>query len=236
MKSSAILIHGYGVRGFFWSALKEELQGSFQSVLAPDFEVERVEAGVSAIVELVREERKRNGEPAVLIGHSLGGVLAALACRELSLKEATHLVLVAAPYGEIPSGGISTLLRFAVRFKLIPEWVIRPRFFGSEVPKEKQKELFSRAVPESRALQDLSRQKRWFHTGTFSELPEQRVLAIASAADRIVDPRETIAFGEELQGETLLLPEEAGVGHDDFGFWPPAAKRVAEAVARFAKE
>lgn len=233
MSATAILIHGYGVRGFFWSALKEELRPDFERIATPDLDIESVESGVDDLVELVRQERDASGEPAVLIGHSLGGVLAALAAQRVSRDEASHLVVIAAPYGDVSSGGVNPLLRLAVRFGLIPGWLIRPRFFGPGVPKEKQKELFSKAVKESEGLQDLSRQERWFHTGAFPEPLEQEVLAVASDADQIADPKETVAFGRELRAETVVLPKELKVGHNDFGFWPPAAQRTAEEIRRF---
>ncbi|MFP4427579.1 MAG: alpha/beta hydrolase, partial [Spirochaetaceae bacterium] len=233
MKRSAILVHGYGVRGFFWSALKEELREEFGNILTPDFDIESVDSGVEILLDVARRERERTGEPVVLIGHSLGGVISALAAQRLDRDEASHLVIVAAPYGEMHSGGVSKLLRLAVRFKIIPGWMIRGRFFGPDVPKEKQKELFSKAVKESEGLQDLSRQERWFHTGAFSEPLEQAILVIASEGDQIVTPRETMAFGRELRAETLLLPRAAGVGHNDFGYWPPAAKKTADEIRRF---
>ena len=233
MKRSAILVHGYGVRGFFWSALKEELRKDFGNILTPDFEIENVDSGVQMMVDLARREHERSGEPVILIGHSLGGVISALAAQQLSKEEVSHLVIIASPYGTVHSGGVSKLLRLAVRFKVIPGWMIRPRFFGPEVPKEKQKELFSKAVKESEGLQDLSRQERWFHTGAFSEPLEQAILVIASEGDQIVNPEETMAFGRELRAETLLLPRATGVGHNDFGYWPPAAKKTADEIRRF---
>jgi predicted alpha/beta hydrolase family esterase len=233
MKRSAILVHGYGVRGFFWSALKEELREDFGNILTPDFEIESVNGGVATLVDLAHRERERSGEAVVLVGHSLGGVLAALAAQQLSREEVSHLVIIASPYGNMHSGGVSKLLRLAVRFKIIPGWMIRPRFFGPAVPKEKQKELFSKAVKESEGLQDLSRQERWFHTGAFPEPLEQAILVLASEGDQIVNPEETMAFGRELRAETLLLPRAAGVGHNDFGYWPPAAKKTADEIRRF---
>lgn len=233
MGQTAILVHGYGVRGFFWSALKEELAEDFSSILTPDLDIDSVEAGVGTVENLARRERKASGDPVVLIGHSLGGVICALAAQRLSREEASHLVIIASPYGKVHSGGVSRLLRLAVRFGLVPGWMIRPRFFGPEVPKEKQKELFSLAVKESEGLQDLSRQEQWFHTGAFPEPLEQAVLAIASEGDQIVSPEETVAFSRELRGESILLPREAKVGHNDFGYWPPAAQKTADQIRRF---
>jgi pimeloyl-ACP methyl ester carboxylesterase len=233
MGQTAILVHGYGVRGFFWSALAEELAKDFSTILTPDFDIESVDAGVAALLELVRHHRETSGEAALLIGHSLGGVICALAAQRLSREEASHLIILASPYGEVHSGGVSRLLRLAVRFGLVPGWMIRPRFFGPEVPKAKQKELFSRAVKESAGLQDLSRQEKWFHTGAFPEPLEQAVLVVASEGDQIVSPDETMAFARELRAETVLLPREAKVGHNDFGYWPPAAKKTADEIRRF---
>lgn len=233
MGKTAILVHGYGVRGFFWSALQQELTDDFSTILTPDFDLESVEEGVEALMELVRQERENSGEPTTLVGHSLGGVICALAAQRLSREEVSHLVILASPYGEVHSGGVGRLLRLAVRFGLVPGWLIRPRFFGPEVPKKKQKELFSQAVRESAGLQDLSRQEKWFHTGAFAEPLEQAILTIASAADQIVSPKETIAFARELRAEQALLPKEAKVGHNDFGYWPPAAKLTADEIRRF---
>lgn len=233
MAKNAILIHGYGVRGFFWSALAAELTEDFGEILTPDLQMATVEEGVAQVVDLARENREITGEPVALIGHSLGGVIAALGARRLTAEEASHLIVIASPYGNVHSGGIGKLLRLAVRYRLIPAWVVRPRFFGPEVPRATQKALFSQAVTESEELRDLSRQDRWFHTGAFPEPPVQRTLVVASAADRIVNAAETLAFGGELGGETVLLPESEGIGHNDFGYWPPAARRVAAEIREF---
>ena len=232
-RGCAILVHGYGVRGFFWDALKAELQSEFREILTPDFHMESVEEGVGDLVELVRSRSRAHGEPVVLIGHSLGGIVSALAARELSRFEASHLVVMASPYGEMGSGGVSSLLRLIVRFKLVPGWMIRARFFGPDVPRETQSELFSKAVSESDGLRDLSTQKKWFHTGAFPDPLEQAVLVIASSWDRIVSPESTMAFADELSAERVKLPRSARVGHNDFGYWPPAARRTASEIRDF---
>lgn len=233
MSRRAILIHGYGVRGFFWDALKEELTASFERVLAPDLDMESVEQGVSTLEELLRREAAESGEPVVLVGHSLGGVISAIAAGRLGGGVVSHLVVVAAPYGRISSSLTGKLLRLAVRYRLIPGWVLRPRFFGPRVDRETQKALFSRAVPESAGLRDLAKQEQWFHTGAFDEPLEQATLVIASEGDQIVEPAATVAFGRELRAETTVFDREAGIGHNDFGYWPPAAKRTAEEILRF---
>jgi hypothetical protein len=113
---------------------------------------------------------------------------------------------------------------------------IRRRFFGPQVPEALQRQVFDAATDESRELKALSRQRRWFHTGAFPHGVPQRSLVLASEADRIVDHRETEGFAHAIGAQYRRYPAPLGIGHNDFGMHPPAAKRTATEILRFLED
>ena len=94
-----LLIHGYGVRSYFWNALQPHLAEQFHPIETPDLELPDVESGVALVGDACRALRHQASQPVVLVGHSLGGILAALAARDLASDTVSHLVVIASPYG-----------------------------------------------------------------------------------------------------------------------------------------
>lgn len=228
-----VLVHGYGVRGFFWSALRTQLVDRFDCIHTPDFDFATVDQGEDAVVELCRQVRTECTAPIVLIGHSLGGVISSLAVKRLSTDVVSHLVVIASPFGTRVGRAFGPLTRLRFALGLIGRAEMRARFFGPDVPTELQTQVFARAAEESDELKALGRQKRWFHTDAFPQPLAQRVLTIASAADRIVHHSETAAFSHALGGDYHCFAKGDRIGHDDFGVYPPVAERTAAAVRRF---
>ncbi len=230
---SAILVHGYGVRSFFWDALRSELSSVFSHIEAPDLAIDDIADGVRSLTALCRNVRARSSRAVTLIGHSLGGVLSALAARDLDTDIVSHVVIIASPYGE-PVGrafGIGLRIRFALG--LVGRREMQRRFFGPRVLEETQRRIFSSAVDESAQLKALARKRRWFHTDAFPDALAQHTLAIASEADRVVDFRETAEFAHAVSARTIVYPATEAVGHNDFGVEPAIARRCAEDIARF---
>lgn len=230
---SIVLIHGYGLRSPFWRSMKTRLQASFAHVVTPDLEMPSIDAGIAEITRIARQLRDEHGHPVILVGHSLGGVMSAMAARALPVDVVCHLVVIAAPYGESMTRSLNPLTRLALRFRLIPKSVLRARFFGTRTPKKLQKELFSQAVDEAQEVRDVANEDKWFHTHAFEHGLPQRSLVIASEADRIVNPSQTMAFGEALGARTHLFQRSLQIGHDDFGILPAAADVTSRVIEDF---
>ncbi|MFW5828241.1 MAG: alpha/beta fold hydrolase, partial [Alkalispirochaeta sp.] len=181
-----LLIHGYGVRSYFWNALLPHLTPHFHPIETPDLELPDVDSGVASVGQACRALRQRSSQPVVLVGHSLGGILAALAARDLSPDTVSHLVVIASPYGRRVGRAFGPVVRLRFTLGLIGRDEMRQRFFGPDVPESIQRAIFDSPADESAELKALGRRRRWFHTGAFPDGVAQRTLVIGSAADRIV--------------------------------------------------
>ncbi|MEX2444122.1 MAG: alpha/beta hydrolase [Alkalispirochaeta sp.] len=233
---SLILIHGYGVRSYFWNALRPHLAAYFDPIETPDLELPDIESGVAMVTNACRTLRRRSSQPVVLVGHSLGGILAALAARDLEPETVSHLVVIASPYGHRVGRAFGPILRLRFTLGVIGKDKVRRRFFGPAVPEDVQRSIFDSPADESAELKALGRRKRWFHTGEFPHGVPQRALAIGSAADRIVHIDETREFAEELNARMVTFPSSDRIGHDDFGVWDPSAEQTAREIVGFVKQ
>jgi alpha-beta hydrolase superfamily lysophospholipase len=227
------MLHGYGVRGKTWNEMRAALLSHFQTIHTPDLAGESINDLTARAEEAIRACSAETGTPIVVAGHSLGAVMAAVAARSLGPKFVGAVVLMAPPFGErdLPGGGI---LRFLLKHRLIPGWLIRPRFFSSLTPKSIQKQVFREAVPEHPALQAATMEQKWFHTSMFAAPLAIPSLVIASEADRIVPASQSTAFAAALGAELWLLPASRGVGHDDLFASATVVREIADRIAAFA--
>lgn len=231
-ESTLICVHGYGVRGFFWDRFAQIAKLHYKKVCCPDLAMISVNTAIDEIRSLCRHESARSGHGVVLLGHSLGAVLCTLAAQGLTPSELQTIVAIAAPFGfrerEMPAW-----LRFLLFKKLIPDFIIRRRFFGRKVKANVQKDLFSRAVKETVQFQLLISQGTWFHNDLVQPMPNGTAIAISSAADQIVPCSETAAMAAAMACPHIVFSKMLGIGHDDFGVSPEAATLVIETIKAF---
>lgn len=232
-----VLLHGYGVRGSFWRYLKPVLEERFQEVHTPDLEMSSLENLISATSSYCRTAAQQSGHPIVLVGHSLGGVLAALVAQDLANDAVDRAIIIAAPYGEHRMSKLgAALTRVLIRFRLIPDSLARLRFFSNKSPVERQKALFADAVPESAELQSMLFAPVWFHTEkVLGPLPVPS-LVIASESDKVVPYTQTIEFAHVLRSQTRIFAAQENVAHDDFAAAPELIQQTADIVQTFASE
>lgn len=229
-----LFFHGYGVRSGTWDTVRAALGSRTGTTSAPDLDAGSVEELLTLARGRARRFSLEADGPILAVGHSLGGVLAALVAREPGPPVVGGAVIIATPYGErtdVPG----PLMRFLLRRQLVPPWLVRPRFFSEKTPTQVQKEVFANAVPEAPALREITVQRRHFHTDLFTEPLPVPSLVIASEADRIVPVDQSRAFAKVLGSELMVLPRNERVGHDDFFASPQVAARVAEAIEGFAR-
>lgn len=228
-----LFYHGYGVRGGIWDTVRAALGTRTGVTMAPDLVAKQVDE----LITLARNEARRAAlevdAPVLVVGHSLGAILSALAAQEPGEPVVGGAVLIAPPYGDredVPG----PVTRFLLRHSLIPPALLRPRFFSRHTPLSIQKEVFAGAVKESPGLRELTVTPRFFHTDLFSGPLDVPSLVLASRADRIVPASQSERFGTLLGSELVILPERDGIGHDDFFASPEIAGKTAEIIADFA--
>lgn len=231
---SLICLHGYGVRGFFWNPVRQQLEEAFPELLTPDLSMNSVASLIANTRALIKSKSDLDRAPVCVLGHSLGGIVAAICARDLGPKVISRVAIIGSPYGvrtRIPS----RFTLFLMRHKLMPDIITRPKFFSPQTPPEKQKELFERAVPENAELQHELFQPVWFHTDMFGFPLKQPSLVVYSTRDRIVSACEAIAFGEALGSEFIELGPNNNVGHDDFIWAPAVAASLMPRIISFLK-
>lgn len=229
---SIVCLHGYGVRSFFWEPMLPKLRDMFPDVITPDLQMKSIDTLIATTCEAIQEKAKLDGVPMVLLGHSLGGIVAALCAQNLGPSIVGRIIIIASPYGtrETVPG---PFVRFLLKTGLIPDAVMRPRFFSPATPVADQKYVFAKAVPESSALRSVIFQPTWFHTDAFEQPLRQPSLVIASSEDRIVPSAESRQFAAVLGAEYTEFDARDNVGHDDFVWAPDIAAKVMQHMQSF---
>lgn len=229
-----LFFHGYGVRGSTWDTVRAALGAQTGPTSAPDLEAHTPDE----LVRLARGRARRFSlevdGPVLIVGHSFGSVLAALAAQDPGAPMVAGAVLISTPFGErenVPG----PIMRFLLRHQLVPPVLVRPRFFSGHTPVEIQKHVFAHAVPEAPALRELTYQRTFFHNELFTGPLPVPALVVASEADRIVPAKQSATFASVIGAESLVLPASEGVGHDDFFASPSIAERTAQIIADFAR-
>lgn len=221
-----LLLHGYGVRSYFWDRLRPELSKRFSTVVAPDIDADSFGSYVEEVERLALVQQP----PVSLVGHSLGALVAAAAALRLGADVVSHAVLLAPPGSS--SERMGPVMRFLLRNQLIPQFLVRPRFF-EQTPVAVQKRIFDRAVVESPALQDdIYVRRAELVEGLHGPMP-QPALVVCSDADRIVPAGQSASLAERLGAGLHRFSAEDRIGHDDYAAAPAAVLEVARIVSGF---
>lgn len=232
-RSTFVLVHGYGVRGSFWEKLQAHLAREGHRVTAPDLSGDSP-FELASQLEAVTREQAATG-PVVMVGHSLGGILCALVAGRVGPEVVSHLVVIASPFaGRAKSVG--PVVKFLIRYRLLPPALIRPRFFSRATSPADQKRWFGRAVPESPALQQVLFGTDWFPTKELSRPTVQPALVIYSEADRIVEAATTRQLAAALGAREYPFARELGVGHNDFAASDAVSDEVARTISAFVSK
>lgn len=228
-----VLLHGYGVRGGIWNTVRDSLEGRLGPVAAPDMNATNRDDLQTQAITAITDFTTQTGGPALVVGHSLGAVLAALAANRLGPTAVSGALLIAPPFGHrdnVPG----PVLRFLLKTRLLPPALVRPRFFSSHTPIGIQKRVFKDSVPERGDLQQLTFERTWFHTHLLTRPLPVPARVIASEADQIVPADQSRALAESIAAEFELFTADRGVGHDDFFASPAIAAKTAERMLAFA--
>ncbi len=230
LHATVVLLHGYGVRSAFWEPAHEVFQSHFEDVLVPDIEMNDLRTMLDWTASYVTERAGEIGKPVYLVGHSLGGALAAVTAARLGLSVVAGFAAIAAPYGD---RHVSALLRFLIRYRLIPGFLARGRFFSDLTPKHVQKRMFATAVPETPELQDALFAPRYFHTDMLTAPAAQPAIVIASACDRVTAAAQSSALAHALGASLHEFGAEREVNHNDYIGSPEICEEVASLLESF---
>lgn len=195
------------------------------------------QCGVRNYAEAIADYASGLGQPPILVGHSMGGLVVQLAAARI---EAAALVMIgsSAPWGVAPttfeehgnSLGLM-LLGDYWRRPIMPDFTVALRTTLDRLPRESARHTFTRFVPESgRAI--LETVQWWLDHGRESVVQVERirapVLAIAGGVDR-VNPASTIRrIASRFPPGQARFQEFAGMSHWLIGEpeWPAVAQHV----------
>ena len=228
-----ILLHGFGVRGFFWDPfIHGPMDGKFHQMFAPDLDFTNINIAISSTIDTVKTivNKYKSLGPIYLVGHSLGSILAALCAQELG-PVISKVILIAPPFGDnYTSQRILKLQRWLIQHELLPGFITRPSFFTIKTPKKVQKNLWKNVIPESPELIQSVITNHWFHTEKINTIFPMPTLIIASKKDKVVPFVQSEALAKKIGAEFWLLDD---AGHDDFVYAPNIASRVIDKIVLF---
>lgn len=237
-KGDILLIHGAFVGGWMFERLRQELSRRGWKTHAPDLPFHGAEfAGQPPHADLKRQglleyrrylqdEIARLPQRPVLIGHSLGGLLAQqLAAKDLA--RAAVLLAPVAPWGVLPrtrgeiegAAGLLWKTHDLWRKSLPPDFQLAAQFSMDKVPAAMRRDIFARMVPESgRVLFETL--TWWLDWHAASHVAAHRVqvplLVIAGSEDKIT-PAPTCRAVARLYPGHAVYREIAGLSHFIFG-------------------
>lgn len=233
-----VLLHGAFVGGWIFERLRAALSRRGWRTHAPDlpfhgseFAGQPADPGLTgqglqdyraAMADVVR---RLPGRP-VLIGHSLGGLLAQMLAAE-GLCRAAILLAPVAPWGLMPrsleevNGSLALLLRngHMAQQAIPPDLTIAATFSMDKLPAALQRDTLRRMVPESgRALQEAI--LWWLDWRAASRVSFHRVqcplLVLTGSDDRVTPPATSRAITQQYRGRAVFR-ELPGMSHFLFG-------------------
>lgn len=230
-RGEILLIHGAFVGGWVFERFRQRLSQAGWRTHAPDLPLHGPDAagnpphpdlhnlGLNDCREAIEAEITRLAQPPVLIGHSLGGLLALqLAAR--GLARAAILLAPVSPWGILPhsryelESAAGLLLKGGAiwRHAMPPDFGIAQRYSLDRLAPALQRDVYSRMVPESGRILHESL-LWWLDWHAASRLSFHRVtcplLFMAGSNDRVTPAVTVRALAGHFPGRALYrdLPE-----------------------------
>lgn len=241
-KGDVLLLHGAFAGGWVFERLRSELSRRGWKTHAPDLPFhggehagqpphpDLAKQGIADYRRFVEDEIHRlppGHDPPVVVGHSLGGLLAQqLAAR--GLVRAAVLLAPVAPWGSLPRTKIQTENAAGLLWKggldlwrkgIMPDFQIAVTQSMDRVPPALQRDIFARLVPESgRALGESVLWWLDWHAATHvaSHRVKAPLLVIAGSEDKVTPPAACRAVAARYPGRAVYR-EIAGLSHFIFG-------------------
>lgn len=230
-----ILLHGYGVRSFFWEPIKTFFESKFPQIYVPDLIMEDPTKLIATTKNYVQQIKNNHPDAEIfLVGHSLGAVVALLVANDLGPNVVKKVVLLAPMFGE-QHVSFKSFTRFLIRYRLIPNLLSRPRFFSKNTPKQVQKRMFKQVVPESDALLDAVLADKIIYTDLIQGTLPQKSMILCSEYDKVVPVQQSLKLAEIIGSKVIQYPKERKIAHDDYITAPTIADEVSTTIVDFFK-
>jgi len=243
-KAPVIMVHGAFCGGWAFEAFKAPFEAAGHRCLTPDLRPNGQAAGMSmgdyaaSVAALIQAQ----DHPPILIGHSLGGLVAQMAAVRAAVG---GLILLApsAPWG-VTGGSVEEAASAVSLYALGPYWLqaIEPDFTTASsysldrMSPDQRKAVFGRMTAESgRALwETLNWWMDPFLTTTVSPgRIAAPVLAVAGGQDRVHPSFTVKQTGERLGAELMVFPQMSHWLVAEPG-WPEVAAACLKWIVRQA--
>ncbi len=238
-RGDILLLHGAFVGGWVFERLRGHLSRRGWHTHAPDLpfhgpdhaglsesDPRLAEMGLRDYRHALKDEIARLNTKPILIGHSLGGLLAQqLAARDLC--RAAILLAPVPPWGVLPHSWQEVASGFALMWKagafwnkaLPPDREIALDYAMQHLPPSLQRDALSRLVPESgRALFESLMWWLDWHAGSHVKFHDVKcpLLILVGEHDRVTPPAACRAVARHYPGRAVYR-ELPGMGHFLFG-------------------
>jgi pimeloyl-ACP methyl ester carboxylesterase len=245
MAQPVLFVHGAFCGGWAFDAFRQPFERAGYETHAPHLpfhergaDLERLaQCGVSEYAAGVAHYAKGLSQPPLIVGHSMGGLVAQMAATR---GPCAGLVLLgsSAPWGVMPttleehgaSFGLA-LLGDYWRRAVPPDYSIARQTTLDHLPREEARKAFARFVPESgRAV--LETVQWWLDPTMASAVPAHRVrcpvLAIAGGNDRVNPPTTVQRMASRFPSSQVEYCAFDGMSHWLIGEagWPDVAEKV----------
>lgn len=243
MLTPLLLIPGAFCGGWAFEALRPELAAAGREVVAFDPPGQTPGDPPPSLLSIteyaagVAEASRRLSVPPVLVGHSMGGLVAQLAAART--KVAGLVLLAPSPaWGSAPTSAmelgsgpsLALLLGPYWLGTVAPDWPVMRSHTFDRLPSDEARALYARTRPDSgRALYETL---QWWADPTLAAMVpplDLPALVITGAEDRVHPPVATRATAARLRAEHRVLP---GVSHWTLG--GPGTEGLAGMILEFA--
>lgn len=246
-----VMVHGAFVGGWSFERFRKPFEAAGHRVLTPDLHGHGAREAADAVVGVsVRDYANEIAalcsslpKRPILIGHSLGGLVAQLAARKVTPK-ALVLLAPSPPWGLVGWNVEEALTAFGAQFAgLLSNGAVEPsaevmrRVTLNRMTRAEAAPILARLRPESaRAIrQTLNWWLDPFMTSSIGSGPlPGRSLVISGEADQIHPPASGRLVAERIGGEFLCLPEMSHWLPGEPG-WEDVAGAALEFVGRQAR-
>jgi pimeloyl-ACP methyl ester carboxylesterase len=204
-RRTIVFVHGAFCGGWVWERFREPFDEAGYAVRTPNLPCHEegpnltalAGAGVRDFAEALGRYIKAIPGPVVLVGHSLGGLIAQIAATHVRV-DALILLAPSAPWGVMPTTmdeaagqlGLASLGDYWQR-AIEPDYAVARRMTLNRLPRDEARATFARFGPESgRAMQETIHW--WSDPSMASAAPvfmiSAPVLALSGEVDRINPP------------------------------------------------
>ena len=245
MGNPIVMLHGAFCAAWAFDEFRVPFEQSGYDVLTPSLRFHECGAeppfalGTTSLTDYAQDIAKIAAgcsEPPIVIGHSLGGLLAQMIAAQVKIRAAV-LLAPCAPWGVLPSTvfemASAQALFLAGDFwsrPLRPDYGIACANSLDRMPREKQRSLFERFVPES-GLATFETLHWALDMRCAARVPPRKVncpiLCLAGSDDRINPPSTVRRIAQRYNGQTTF-EELSGFSHWPIGEpgWEDVATRV----------